>query len=92
MPVEKLDQLVKCLGGRVVSAPNFGPQGPGFESHWRQNSAHDCTVLHCTNPFIVTLPSSRYGLNNVETDIKYKSTPQPLYYTIVGVHGINRVS
>ena len=24
------------------------------------NSAHDCMVLHCTEPFIITLPSSQY--------------------------------
>ena len=28
--------------GRVVSTPNFGSQGPGFISCWRQNSTHDC--------------------------------------------------
>ena len=33
------------LGGTVSSASNFGP---GFESRLRQNSAHDCLVLHCT--------------------------------------------
>ena len=34
-------------GGQVISAPNFGSQGPGFESHKRRNSAHDYAVsLH----------------------------------------------
>ena len=26
----------------------FRSQGPGFEAHWGQNSAHDCTALNCT--------------------------------------------
>ena len=43
-----------------------------FESHWRQNSAHDCMVLHYTKPFIIALPLSRYDLNNVETQNHHK--------------------
>ena len=27
--------------------------GSGFKSQWRQNSAHDCTALHCTEPIII---------------------------------------
>ena len=54
----------------MVSAPDFGSRGPRFESCWRQNSAHDCMVLHCTEHFIVTLPSSRYDLNDIEGDVK----------------------
>ena len=42
----------------VVSTLDFGSQGPWFESHWRQNSAHDFTVLHCTEHFIIILPSA----------------------------------
>ena len=36
----------------VVNAPDLGSRGPGLESCWRRNSAHDCTVFHCTKPFI----------------------------------------
>ena len=61
---------VKHSGGRVISAPNFGSQHPRFESHWRQNSSHDYTALDCAEPFFITLPLSRYDLNNVERDVK----------------------
>ena len=37
---------------------------------WRRNSAHDCTVLHCTEPFIVIFPSSRYNLDEIKRDVK----------------------
>ena len=42
------------------------------KSSWRQNSAYDCMALHCTEPFIIILPSTQYGLNNVEWDIKHQ--------------------
>ena len=32
------------------------------------------TALHCTGPFIITLPPSRYDLNNVERDVKHQTT------------------
>ena len=41
-----------------------------FESRWRQNSADDCMALDYTEPFLVTLPSSQFDLNNVEGDVK----------------------
>ena len=37
-------------------------------------SAQDCTVFICTEPFIITLPSSQYDLNNVERDVKHESS------------------
>ena len=39
------------------------------------NSTHDCTVTERHEPFIITLPSFRYGLNNVERAVKH----QPSY-------------
>ena len=33
-------------------------------------SAHDCMALHCTEHFIIILPSTRYD-NNVERDVKH---------------------
>ena len=56
----------------MVSTSNFGLQDPGFESCWRQNSAHYCMVLHCTEPFIMTLPLSQYDLNDVGRDVGHK--------------------
>ena len=47
-------------------------RGPRFESRWRQNSAHDCTALLCTEPYIITLPSLQCDLYNVERDIKHQ--------------------
>ena len=34
------------------------------------NPARECMALHCTEPFIVTLPSSEYGSNNAEREVK----------------------
>ena len=45
--------------GRAVSAPDFGSRGRGFESRWRRDSSRTYTALHCTEPFMFTLPSSR---------------------------------
>ena len=45
--------------------------GSWFESRLRLNLAHDCMTLHCTEPFIITLPLSQYDLNNAEGDVKY---------------------
>ena len=50
-------------------ALHVGSQVPRFEPQ-RRNTAHDCKALHCTEPFIVTLPSSPYDLNSVERDVK----------------------
>ena len=38
----------------------------------KRNSAHDSTVLHCTEAIIIILPTFRYALNNVERDVKYQ--------------------
>ena len=57
----------------VVSTPDFGSQDPGFESLYKRNSAHDCMALHCTEPNIITLPSSLYDLNNVERDVTHQT-------------------
>ena len=32
----------------MVSVPDFGTRGPGFDSCLRQNIPNDCTVLCCT--------------------------------------------
>ena len=56
------------LGARVVSASNSGSQG--HRLRWRQNSASDCMVLHCTEPFSIILRSSRYDLNKYSADDK----------------------
>ena len=53
-------------------ASNFRSWGPGFESHWRRNPAHYYMPLNCTEPFIITLPSSRYDLSDVERDGKHQ--------------------
>ena len=49
-----------------LASPSLDHKVPGL----RWNSTCVCTTLHCTEPFIITLPSSRYDLNNVERDIK----------------------
>ena len=61
----------KHPGCRVVSAPDFGsrlpypnPGGRGIQP------MTDCTELHCTEPFIIALPSSRNDSNNVERGVK----------------------
>ena len=65
---------MKHLDGQVVSCPNSGSWDLGFEFCWMQNSACDCTVLHCREPFIIVHPSSQDDLNNVERDIKHQSS------------------
>ena len=52
--------------------PDFGSQGSAFESRWRRNSAHDCMMLYCMEPSIITFPLSQYDLNNVERDVKHQ--------------------
>ena len=37
-----------------------------------ETSSNDITMLHCTEPFIITLTSSGYDLNNVERDVKHE--------------------
>ena len=59
-------------GGKVVTASNYESQVCGFESCWRQNTAHVCVALHCTKPSNVSPLSSQYYLNSVERDIKYQ--------------------
>ena len=41
----KWQLYTKRPAGRLISAPDFGSCGPGFESHWRRNLAHDLTAL-----------------------------------------------
>ena len=48
------------------------PWGLGFKSLWRQNSAHDCMVLHLRESFNITFLLSWYDLNNYERDIKHQ--------------------
>ena len=62
--------ILKCPIGRVISAPNFGSYGPGFESRWRRNLADDYKAFHSTESFIITLSSSRFDFNNVARDKK----------------------
>ena len=61
---------LKCLGGQMASMPDFGSQGMGFESCWKQNSTLDFAALLCTEPFSIILQSSSYDLNNFERDLK----------------------
>ena len=36
-------------------------------------------VLHCIEPFIITLSSSRYDLNDVDRDVKHQIINSSLY-------------
>ena len=53
--------------------PTSDHEVPGSNSAGIGNSTHDCMALHCTEPFIITLPLSWYDLNNVERDIKHQT-------------------
>ena len=57
----------------IASAPDFGSRGLSFESRWRQDSFRTLTVLHCTEPFMFTLPSSWYDWNTAERDVKLQN-------------------
>ena len=61
------------LGGWVFSVPNIGSRGPELESCRRQNSAHDCMGLDCTEPLFITLSGSLYDLNDIERDVKHQT-------------------
>ena len=39
---------------------------------WRLNLAHDCTMLHSTEPFIIYPLLSQYDFSNVKRDIKHQ--------------------
>ena len=60
----------KQLDGRVVVLPFRIMRS--LVRNLLENSAHDCTALHCTEPFIIILSSSRYDLN-VEMDVKHQT-------------------
>ena len=38
----------------VAECSLFGSGGPRWESRYKRNWAHDCTVLHCAEAFIIT--------------------------------------
>ena len=74
--------------GLVVNAADFRSQGPGFESHWRQNSAHNYTMCHCTEPFIIILPPAWYDLNDVERDAKHQVIIINLHMTLIALTSV----
>ena len=57
----------------VVNTPNFR-SGVLVRIQLRHILTHDCTVLHCTKPFIISLPSSKYDFNDVERGVKHQTT------------------
>ena len=58
----------------MARAPNFGSEDSGYESCWRQNSAHGCMALYCT------VPLTHYILNRLSHTIYWKS-PISIYDT-----------
>ena len=69
--ISRITQKRKYQGGWVVSAPDRITR-PGFKSCWRMHCTHDCMALQSMEPFIFTLPLSRYDLNNVERDVTHQ--------------------
>ena len=68
-----LSVSLNVRNGRLVSTPDFGPQGPRFESHLKQNSVPDYNPLHCAERFSITSSLSwtlDMTLNNVERNLK----------------------
>ena len=61
VPSDSVGHRMKCPCGRAVSALDFRSGGRGFRT-W--------TALHCTEPFMFTLPSSQYDWNTVERDVQ----------------------
>ena len=62
---ENSDQT-RTRSAPVIYAPSSNPAIGG--------TAHHYMMLHCTEPFIIPFTSSKYDLNNVERDIKTKSS------------------
>ena len=56
----------------MVNAPIYRSWGPGSESCWRQNSAHEYKAFHCTELSIIILTLPQYGLNTVESNVKHQ--------------------
>ena len=46
--------------------------------------SYDCMALYCTEPFIITLPSSRYDLNYMERDMTHQTIVLFLHENICG--------
>ena len=60
--------ISKAMISQHSSSPkdNFRSWSSGFKSCWRRNSdSYDCMAPHYTEPFIITIPSSRYDLTLV---------------------------
>ena len=55
-------EQTKTRSAPVIYAPGSNPA--------IGETAHDCMMLHCTEPFIIPFTSSKYDLNNVERNIK----------------------
>ena len=55
----------------MVSASDSGSEVPKFQLPWMRNSTRDYVAFHCTEPFIIALPSFQYDLYN-ERDVKYQ--------------------
>ena len=67
---EKKNVFEHWFGSQASAWPSGTPnlrrsQDPRFKSHLRQNSADVCTVLQCSEPFIITPSSSGYNLTLV---------------------------
>ena len=39
----------------VSGLPTSDQEVPGLDPTWKRNSAHNCTALYCTKPFIISI-------------------------------------
>ena len=54
--------LYNHITGKRAGQPTLDHKILGSNSAGGGNSTHECTVLYCIEPFIITLPSSLYDL------------------------------
>ena len=67
------NQHSKCPGGSVISTPDFGLRSMKSLVWITMVVEFSCTILHCRQPFIITLQLSQYDLNNVERVVKHRN-------------------
>ena len=68
-----------------LACPTMDHKVLGSDRDGGGKSAHDSMVLLCTEPFIITLPSSGYDLNDVKRGVKHQTIIIQLFSSSVSI-------